>query len=51
MLAIMGPNSEIHTPHQTIHNLARNRSGYLRERLEDDSPLTRARRRCYGKRA
>lgn len=49
MLAIMGHDSEIHTLHRTIQNLARSRSGYLRERLEDDSPITRARRRLYGK--
>lgn len=49
MLAIMKHDSEIHTLHRTIHNLARSRSGYLRDRLEDDNPITRARRRLYGK--
>jgi hypothetical protein len=49
MLAMMGHDSEIHTLHRTIQHLARSRSGYLRERLEDDSPITRARRRLYGK--
>jgi len=49
MLAIMGHDSEIHTLHRTIQNLARSRSGYLRDRPEDDNPITRARRRLYRK--
>lgn len=49
MLAIMGHDSEIHILHQTIRKLARARSGYLRERLEEDNPVSRARRRLYGK--
>lgn len=49
MLAIVGHDSEIHTLHQTIRNLARSKPGYLRERLEEDNPITRARRRLYGK--
>ena len=49
MVAILAQDSRIHTLHRRIQNLARSRSGYLRGRLEDDSPLTRARRRLYGK--
>lgn len=49
MLAIMGHDSEIHALHQTIRQIARARSGYLSERLDEDNPVSRARRRLYGK--
>jgi hypothetical protein len=45
MLAIMGHDTEIHNLHQTV----RRRSGYLRGKLEEDNPVSRARRRLYGK--
>lgn len=49
MSAILAQDSEIRSLHRQIQNLARSQSGYLRERLKEDSPLTRARRRLYGK--
>ena len=49
MLAIMGHDSEIHHLNQTVRRLARERSGYLREKLDEDNPVSRARRRLYGK--
>ena len=49
MLAIMGHDSEIHTLHQTIRRIVRARSGYLSEMLAEDNPVSRARRRLYGK--
>jgi hypothetical protein len=49
MLAIMGHDSEIHELHQTVRRLAQERSGYLREKLEEDNTVSRARRRLYGK--
>lgn len=50
MLAIMGHDSEIHQLHETVRRLARDRpSGYLRAKLNADNPVSRARRRLYGK--
>jgi hypothetical protein len=49
MLAIMGHDSEAHDLHQTVRRLARERDGYLRRKLEEDNPVSRARRRLYGK--
>lgn len=50
MLALMGHDSEVYALHQTVRRLARDGGyGYLRERLEEDNPVSRARRRLYGK--
>lgn len=50
MLAIMGHDTEIHQLHETVHRLARERpAGYLRGKLDEDNPVSRARRRLYGK--
>jgi hypothetical protein len=49
MLALMGHDSEVHELHQTVRRLASNRSGYLRGKLEEDNPVSRVRRRLYGK--
>ena len=49
MLAMMGHDTEIHDLHQTVRRLARERSGYLRGKLEEDNPVSRARRRLYGR--
>lgn len=50
MLAIMGHDTEIHGLHETVHRLAGERpGGYLRDKLDEDNPVTAARRRLYGK--
>lgn len=51
MLALMGNRSypHVYDLHQTVLRLAQERSGYLREKLEEDNPVSRARRRLYGK--
>lgn len=50
MLAIMGHDTEIHQLHETVRRLARERpAGYLRGKLDEDNPVSRARRRLYGK--
>jgi hypothetical protein len=49
MLAIMGHDSEVHELHQKVRRIARDRDGYLREKLAEDNPITRARRRLYGR--
>lgn len=50
-LAFMGHDEEISELYEQVKRLARDRAGYLRERLEEDSPISRARRRLYGDRA
>ena len=49
MLAIMGHDTEIHELHERVRRIGREHAGYLREKLEEDNPVTRARRRLYGK--
>jgi hypothetical protein len=50
MLALMGHDTEIHGLHETVRRLARERpAGYLRGKLDEDNPVTAARRRLYGK--
>jgi hypothetical protein len=50
MLAIMGHDTEIYQLHETVRRLARSRpAGYLRGKLDEDNPVSRARRRLYGK--
>jgi hypothetical protein len=48
LLAVMGHDSEIHELYEQVKRLARDRAGYLRERLEEDNPVARVRRRLYG---
>jgi hypothetical protein len=48
LLALMGHDPEIHELYEQVKRLARGKPGYLRERLEEDNPITRARRRLYG---
>ncbi|HEX6204985.1 MAG TPA: hypothetical protein VFZ29_04180 [Solirubrobacterales bacterium] len=50
-LAFMGHDKEVCELYERVKRLARDRAGYLRERLEEDNPITRARRRLYGNRA
>lgn len=50
-LAFMGHDLEISELYEQVKRLARDRPGYLRERLEEDNPISRARRRLYGNRA
>lgn len=49
MLALMGHDSEAHELHEKVRRLARDRNGYLREKLAADNPVSRARRRLYGR--
>lgn len=49
-LAFMGHDKEVRELYERVKRLARDRAGYLRQRLEEDNPITRARRRLYGNR-
>jgi hypothetical protein len=51
MLALTGHRKfpDIYDLHQTVQRLARERAGYLSEKFKEDNPVTRARRRLYGK--
>jgi len=49
-LAFMGLDDEVRELYEQVKRLARDRAGYLRERLEEDNPISRARRRVYGDR-
>lgn len=50
MLALMGHDQEIHGLHETVRRFARDRpAGYLRAKLDEDNPVSRARCRLYGK--
>jgi hypothetical protein len=49
MLALMGHDSEAHALHEQVRRLAEDGDGYLREKLAEDNPVSRARRRIYGK--
>jgi hypothetical protein len=45
LLAVMGQDAEIHDLYEQVRRLARRQAGYLRERLEDDNPVSAARQR------
>ena len=49
LLAVMGHDAEIHELYEQVKRLARDEAGYLRERLEEDNPISRVRRRLYGR--
>lgn len=50
MLALMGHDREIHDLHEKVWRLAKEGgAGYLRRKLKEPNPLTKARRRLYGK--
>lgn len=51
LFAVMGHDPETHKLYERVKRLARDKAGYLRERLEEDNPIGRARRRLYGSRA
>lgn len=48
LLALMGHDPEIHELYEGVKRLARDKPAYLRERLEEDNPVARIRRRLYG---
>lgn len=48
LFAVMGRHPEIHGLYERVRKLARDRAGYLRERLTEDNPIARVRRRVYG---
>jgi transcriptional regulator with XRE-family HTH domain len=48
LLAVMGHDSEIHDLYERARRLARDKAGYLRERMEEDNVIARVRRRLYG---
>lgn len=50
-LAFMGHDKEVRQLYERVKRLARDRAGYIRERLGEDNPISRARRRLYGDRA
>lgn len=50
MLALMGHDREIHDLHEKVWRLAKEGgAGYLRGKLKEANPVTKARRRLYGK--
>lgn len=50
MLAVLGHDPAVADLHDTIVRLAREgEQGYLRAKLDEDNPVSRARRRLYGK--
>lgn len=49
LLAVMGHDAEIHELYEQVKRLARDKAGYLRERLGEDNPISRVRRRLYGR--
>jgi len=49
LLAVMGHDAEIHDLYEQVRKLARDKAGYLRDRLREDNPLSRVRRRLYGR--
>jgi transcriptional regulator with XRE-family HTH domain len=49
LLAVMGHDSEIHALYEQVRKLARDKAGYLHERLEENNPISRVRRRLYGR--
>lgn len=50
MLALMGHDREIHDLHSKVWGLAKEGgAGYLRRKLKEANPVTKARRRLYGK--
>ncbi|HEX5989182.1 MAG TPA: hypothetical protein VFY75_03085 [Solirubrobacterales bacterium] len=49
LLAVMGHDAEIHELYEQVRKLARDKAGYLRERLEEDNPISRVRHRLYGR--
>lgn len=51
LFAVMGLDAEAHELYEQIKRMARDRACYLRERLEEDNPISRVRRRLYGDRA
>lgn len=48
LFVVMGNNAEIHALYGRVRKLAREKSGYLRERLDEDNPIARVGRRVYG---
>lgn len=48
LLAIMGHDAEIHDLYEQVKRSARDATGYLRDKLEEDNPVARVRRRLYG---
>lgn len=45
VLAVMGHDSEIHDLYERVRRLARTGAGYLRERMEEDNPVSALRQR------
>lgn len=45
LLAVMGHDTEIHDLYQQVRMLARTQSGYLRERMAEDNPVSAVRQR------
>lgn len=45
VLAVMGHDAEIGDLYEQVRRLARSRAGYLRERMEEDNPVSALRQR------
>lgn len=49
LFAVMGYDTAVHELYEQVKRLAGDKAGYLRERLEEDNPISRVRRRVYGR--
>jgi hypothetical protein len=45
LLAVMGHDTEIQNLYERVKRLARTEAGYLRERMEEDNPVSAVRKR------
>ncbi len=51
MVALLGHVPEVHQLHETARRLARDQpAGYIRAKMDEDNPISRARIRLYGRR-
>jgi hypothetical protein len=51
LIAVTGHDAEIADLYQRVRQLARTERGYLRERMEEDNPITAVTRRLAGQQA
>lgn len=49
LLAIRGHDTEIYELYERVKRLAKSEGGYLRDRMKEDNPITRAQKRLYGR--
>lgn len=49
LFAVTGRDPKLHALYQRVRKMARTKPGYLRDRLEEDNPIAKVRRRVYGR--